>query len=63
MPPGTIAVAGSIATDHLMRYPGLVSDQLIDGHVRTHFYTFGNITATSAWARDYRTVSRSGARH
>jgi adenosine kinase len=31
--PGTIAVAGSIATDHLMRYPGLFGDQLVDGHL------------------------------
>jgi adenosine kinase len=31
--PGTIAVAGSIATDHLMHYPGLFSEQLIDGHL------------------------------
>ncbi|HLU60283.1 MAG TPA: carbohydrate kinase family protein [Pseudonocardia sp.] len=33
MPPGTIAVAGSIATDHLMHYPGLFGDQLVDGHL------------------------------
>ncbi|OZM80702.1 carbohydrate kinase family protein [Pseudonocardia sp. MH-G8] len=33
MPPAAIAVAGSIATDHLMHYPGLFSEQLIDGHL------------------------------
>jgi adenosine kinase len=31
MPTGRIAVAGSIATDHLMRYPGRFADQLVDG--------------------------------
>ncbi len=31
--PAAIAVAGSIATDHLMHYPGLFSEQLIDGHL------------------------------
>jgi methylenetetrahydrofolate reductase (NADPH) len=38
-------------------------ESAIHGDVRTHFYTFGNITATSAWARDFRTTSRSGASH
>lgn len=33
MPPETVAVAGSIATDHLMHFPGLFSEQLIDGHL------------------------------
>ena len=33
MPVGTIAVTGSIATDHLMHFPGRFSDQLIDTHI------------------------------
>ncbi|SHK72681.1 adenosine kinase [Pseudonocardia thermophila] len=31
--PAPIAVAGSIATDHLMHYPGLFADQLVDSHL------------------------------
>jgi methylenetetrahydrofolate reductase (NADPH) len=36
-------------------------DSAIHGDVRTHFYTFGDIEATSAWVRDFatRTESRS----
>jgi methylenetetrahydrofolate reductase (NADPH) len=30
-------------------------DPVVHGDVRTHFYTFGGITATSAWARDFAT--------
>ena len=33
MPPGTIAVTGSIATDHLMRFPGRFAEQFIDTHL------------------------------
>lgn len=33
MPVGTTAVAGSIATDHLMHFPGRFADYLIDGHL------------------------------
>lgn len=37
-------------------------DSAIHGDVRTHFYTFGDLKATSVWARDFatRTASRSG---
>ncbi|MCE0767748.1 carbohydrate kinase family protein [Pseudonocardia kujensis] len=33
MPDGTIAVTGSIATDHLMHFPGRFADHLLDGHL------------------------------
>lgn len=33
MPSGAIAVTGSIATDHLMRFPGRFADQFIDTHL------------------------------
>ena len=33
MPAGTIAVTGSIATDHLMRFPGRFADHFIDTHL------------------------------
>ena len=33
MPAGTIAVTGSIATDHLMRFPGRFAEQFIDTHL------------------------------
>jgi hypothetical protein len=32
MPAGTVAVTGSIATDHLMHFPGRFSEHLVDGH-------------------------------
>lgn len=37
-------------------------DPAVHGDVRTHFYAFGGLTATSAWARDFtaRTVSPRG---
>jgi adenosine kinase len=33
MPAGSIAVTGSIATDHLMRFPGRFAEHLIDTHL------------------------------
>jgi methylenetetrahydrofolate reductase (NADPH) len=30
-------------------------DPVVHGDVRTHFYTFGAVAATSAWARDFAT--------
>ncbi|WP_300014301.1 carbohydrate kinase family protein [Pseudonocardia sp.] len=33
MPHGTVAVAGSIATDHLMHFPGRFADQLVGSHL------------------------------
>ena len=33
MPVGTIAVTGSIATDHLMRFPGRFAEHIVDTHL------------------------------
>lgn len=33
MPADTVAVTGSIATDHLMRFPGRFADQFVDTHL------------------------------
>ena len=33
MPSATIAITGSIATDHLMRFPGRFADNIIDSHL------------------------------
>jgi hypothetical protein len=33
VPTGTVAVTGSIATDHLMHFPGRFSEHLVDGHL------------------------------
>ncbi|GAA1294507.1 methylenetetrahydrofolate reductase [Pseudonocardia aurantiaca] len=37
-------------------------DSAVHGDVRTHFYTFGGVQATSAWARDFatRTIPSGG---
>ena len=33
MPIGTTAISGSIATDHLMHFPGRLADHLLAGHL------------------------------